>query len=121
MLKITLLDSAKELRLRLEGKLSGAWVGELRQCWQTAASTTQGRRTVVDLGDVDFVDSPGQLLLSEMHQEGVLLTAETPLIRALVHELVHTPRYATVEEKPTRRPDDASLRRDATRRNSGAL
>ena len=49
MLKITLHDSADEFRLKLEGRLSGLWVRELEQCWQTATSTTQGRKTVLDL------------------------------------------------------------------------
>src|SRR6516162_1188194 len=60
MLKITLHDSAGEFRLKLEGRLSGPWVRELEQCWKTASSTTHGRKTVVDLGEVDFVDPPGQ-------------------------------------------------------------
>ena len=60
MLKITLHDSSDELRFKLEGKLSGPWVGELRQCWQTAASTTHGRNTILDLREVDFVDPEGQ-------------------------------------------------------------
>ena len=84
MLKITLLDGSRELRFRLEGKLSGAWVAELRQCWQTAASTTAGRATVADLREVDFVDAGGRELLAEMHRAGVRLQAASPLIRDLV-------------------------------------
>ena len=84
MLKITLHDSARELRLKLEGRLSGLWVHELEQCWQTASSTTQGRKTVVDLGEVDFVDPAGESLLARMHAQGVELVAVTPLIRARI-------------------------------------
>jgi len=86
MLKITIHDGAGELRLRLEGRLCGAWVGELRQCWQTAASITQGRNTILDLGEVDFIDSEGQALVSEMGRSGVQLVATTPLIQALVNQ-----------------------------------
>ena len=68
MLKITLHDSSEELRFKLEGKLAGLWVGELQQCWRTASSTTQGRNTIVDLRDVDFVDPEGQSLLAEMYR-----------------------------------------------------
>src|SRR6185436_4318344 len=75
MLKITLHDSVAELRIRLEGRLSGPWVGELRQCWRTASSTTEGRITVLDLGEVDFVCPDGQQLVAEMHAEGVRLMA----------------------------------------------
>ena len=103
MLKITLHDSAEELRLKLEGKLAGLWVGELRQCWRTAASTTQGRDTVLDLRDVDFVDPEGQSLLADMHRQGVRLVAVTPLIQALVQEISGQPGCVTVEEKPARR------------------
>src|SRR4051812_27212229 len=102
MLKITLLDSARELRFRLEGKLSGLWVGELRQCWITASSTTAGRRTLVDLGDVDFVDDEGEILLGEMRGSGVELHATTPFIKAIVDRIARAARCARVEEQPAR-------------------
>ena len=99
MLKITLHDSSRELRFRLEGKLSGPWVREMHQCWRTAASATLGRKTVVDLGEVDFVDREGQSLLVEMHREGVRLVALTPLIQSMLEEVCVASRCATVEEK----------------------
>ncbi len=105
MLKITLHDSAGELRFRLEGRLGGAWVGELRQCWLTAKSTAEGRQTTVDLGEVDYVDANGQALLSEMYCQGVALRAHTPLIQELVTEIERGARYATVEEAPAQAPD----------------
>ena len=101
MLKITLHDTASELRLRLEGKLAGLWVRELGQCWQTGASATVGRKTVVDLREVDFVDEEGQALLCQMRQAGVKFLAATPLIRDIVT------RCATVEDR-TASPDHVS-------------
>jgi len=98
MLKITILDSASELRFRLEGKLSGPWVSELRQCWHTASSTTSDRATVADLRELDFVDSDGQQLLAEMHGAGVRLQAATPLIRTLVDEIARSVPCGRVEE-----------------------
>jgi len=92
MLKITLLDSADECRFRLEGKLSGLWVAELRQCWKTASSTTHGRRTVMDLRDVDFVDSSGEALLCDMSGQGVDLQASTPFMQAVVDSISAAPR-----------------------------
>jgi len=87
MLKITLHDSSRELLFRLEGRLAGLWSGELLQCWRTASSTTEGRRTVVDLADVDFVDAGGRQVLQEMHGAGVEFVAATPLIQTLVQEI----------------------------------
>jgi hypothetical protein len=92
MLKITLLDRAQEMRFRLEGRLSGAWVGELGQSWRTASSTIRDRQAVVDLGEVDFVDSEGEALLTEMRRAGVRLHAATPLMRALVEEIEQAAR-----------------------------
>ena len=96
MLKITLHDSALEFRLKLEGRLSGPWVHELEQCWMTASSTTHGRKTVLDLGEVDFVDPAGESLLAHMHAEGVELVAVTPLIRAVLQEICHAPACGRV-------------------------
>ena len=120
MLKITLHDSSRELRFKLEGKLSGPWVGELQQCWRTAASATSGRSTVVDLGEVDFVDCDGQSLLAEIHNEGVRLLARTPLIRSLVEEVCGTPCCGTVEGKRAH-CHDALVRTDTTRPDPRAL
>ena len=105
MLKITLHDSAEELRFRLEGRLSGAWVAELRQCWLTAQSTIQCRKTTLDLGEVDYVDTDGQALLTEMHERGVILKAVTPLIREMVQEIERVRRCARVEGAQAQRPD----------------
>jgi len=96
MLKITLHDSAHEFRLKLEGRLSGPWVQELEQCWKTASSTTHGRKTFLDLGEVDFVDPAGEALLSRMHAEGVAFVAVTPLICALLQEICRPPACGTV-------------------------
>lgn len=100
MLKVTLLDGADELRFRLEGRLSGPYVGELRQCWVTAQSTLHGRRAAIDLREVDYVDSDGRELLKHMREQGVELTAVTPLICEMVQEIEGDCRCATVEEAP---------------------
>ena len=91
MLKITMHDSASEFRLKLEGRLSGPWVSELRQCWRTAASTTEGRETILDLREVDFIDPEGQDLVAEMNRGGVRVLAATPLIQAMVEEVCGAP------------------------------
>ncbi len=114
MLKITLHDSAPEFRFKLEGRLSGPWVLELHQCWKTAASTTQHRKTVTDLSDVDFVDAAGQSLLVEMHRAGVQLLAVTPLMRAVIEEVCGDPGCGTVEENLAENHDDAFVRNHPT-------
>jgi ABC-type transporter Mla MlaB component len=102
MLKITLIDSAEEFRLRLEGKLSGPWVDELRQCWLTASSTTAGRRTVVDVDYVEHVDAAGETLLGDMSREGVQLNASTPFIHGIVERIEDAAGCGRVEGKSVR-------------------
>src|ERR1035437_7743762 len=96
MLKITLHDSAREFRLKLEGRLSGPWVHELEQCWMTASSTTHGRNTVLDLGEVDFVDPAGESLLARLHAARVHLVALTPLFGSILQEICRAPACGTV-------------------------
>lgn len=116
MLKITIRDTASELRLVLEGRLAGAWVRELRLCWQTAASTTASRPTVLDLREVDFVDPEGQSLLREMHAAGIQLEASGPLVRHMVEEIAGGP-CGRVERKSARRPDALISSSDPHRRH----
>ena len=103
MLKITLHDSAQEFRITLEGRLSGPWVAELDQCWQTASSTTAGRRTILDLGEVDFISPEAEPLLRRMHTLGVEFVAVTPVIcavlQAVCEDLSEPVPCGTVEKK----------------------
>ena len=78
---------------------------ELRQCWETASSTTNGRRTVLDLREVDFVDSAGEALLCDMRRRGVSLQVATPFMQAVVDGIAGSAGYGRVEEKPTRSSD----------------
>lgn len=121
MLKITLHDSAGEFRFRLEGKLSGPWVGELRQCWETASSTTGGRSTVVDLREVDFVDAPGEELLSDMIRRSVKLQVSTPFMQSVIDGIASRAGYDTVKDKALPSSADAVLRTDSSRSHSRAL
>ena len=87
MLRVTIHDSAVELRFHLEGRVAGAWVRELALCWETARSTIAGRRVVVDLEDVGFVDADGEQLLAAMHRQGAKLRAACPMMTHLIEEI----------------------------------
>lgn len=73
MLKITIHDSAAECRFQLTGALAGTPVRELALSWETARSTTRGRRTTLDLRGLTEVDAEGQALLDAMFEAGVTL------------------------------------------------
>jgi hypothetical protein len=87
MLRITIHDTAGELRFHLEGRLAGPWVRELECCWETARSIVRGRSVVFDLNDVDYVDREGERLLEALHAKGAKLAATGPMMRHLVAEI----------------------------------
>ena len=58
---------------RLEGRLTGLWVEELKNCWQKSAAAQPV--TMVVLDEVTFIDEAGKKLLADMHRQGVELTA----------------------------------------------
>ena len=86
MLRITSHENAGTICLKLEGMLKGAWVPEMEQCWRKAASD-RNKALIVDLTDVEFVDTAGRYLLALMHAHGASFVAATPLMTALVAEI----------------------------------
>jgi hypothetical protein len=75
MLRITEHDASDRLTLQLEGRLAGAWVGELEDCWRHSAARLEGRGLHLDLTGVVFVDAAGKYLLTLMHKAGARFIA----------------------------------------------
>ncbi len=87
MLRITLQDSSDRLQLQLEGRLAGAWVPELEQCWRAATPSLAGRDLWVDLRGVDCIDDAGRVLLALMHESGARFLARGCMTLAVVEEI----------------------------------
>jgi ABC-type transporter Mla MlaB component len=94
MLRATICNNTGELRLRLEGRLTGPWVLEAESCWKAALSSAAGQTVTVDLRDVDFVDSAGEELLCTMHRQGARLVAAGAMMGHLVGEIAQPPDAA---------------------------
>jgi anti-anti-sigma regulatory factor len=86
MLKITTNNDCGRTSFKLEGRLMGAWVEELKTCWQQAAAANQ--QVVVRLKEVTFVDGGGRKLLADMHRQGVTLAAEGCMTKAIIEEII---------------------------------
>jgi len=86
MLRITTQNDTQLLTFRLEGRLAGPWVKELRDCWQSTLSIPP---TVVhiDLRSVLFVDAAGKKLLMDMVRQGGRLLAYDCQMKAVVAEI----------------------------------
>jgi anti-anti-sigma regulatory factor len=80
MLRITIQDDAHHPTLKLEGKLVGLWVDELRRACQSWLPALGGRSLRLDMRGVSFVDAEGQQLLREIYEKtAATFLADSPL------------------------------------------
>ena len=98
MLRITTETKRGRTVLTVEGRIAGASVAVLEQCWRDLYRTSPRQKFSVSLCGVSFIDNAGKVLLKEMHRRGADLLAEGCLNQAIVDEIVesekHTPRSA---------------------------
>ena len=66
------------ITLKLEGRVVGPWVGELRQVCETYLS--EGRALKLDLTDVTFADADGVVVLTGFKTRGVTLKNCSPFV-----------------------------------------
>ena len=88
MLRIITQHHDAKLVLRLEGRLQGPWVDELRNCWQRARGSTGDEAIRIELVDVGFVDPAAKALLTEMYCAGVEILVQGCLTQAIRDEIV---------------------------------
>lgn len=84
MLRITTEKKRGKTVLSVEGRLTGAWVETLANCWRTRVPE---EKFSVDLCGVSFIDAAGKALLKEIHEQGGKLIAEGCLNQAIVQEI----------------------------------
>ncbi len=75
MLKITIVDTATEQRLVLEGRLLEPDLPELESAWGNARRANGSRRRVVDLRNVTFIHPCAERVLLDMNGEGAQFIA----------------------------------------------
>jgi hypothetical protein len=79
MLRISRIESSTgDVILRLEGKLIGPWVNELKSC--CAIVCNEGRRLSLDMTDVLYTDWRGLALLRTLQESNVALAGCTPFL-----------------------------------------
>ena len=71
MIKIQAKQVDNQLVLQVEGRLAGAFVPELENCWRVAQANQPGCKISVDLKSVTCIDRAGRYLLQLMHSNGV--------------------------------------------------
>jgi|RhiMetdeSRZDD1v2_1073273.scaffolds.fasta_scaffold580637_2 hypothetical protein len=87
MLRIQVDEQPETTILRVEGKLAGDCVDELRRVWTAVRKQSPEKQAVVELSSVMTVDQPGRKLLSQMHSWGTQLNGKGLCIRSLIEEI----------------------------------
>jgi hypothetical protein len=87
MLKITISNTAAEERWTLQGRLVVPWVNELKASWKRAHRTAQGRRCIVNLDEVTFIDKSGERMLRSMSNQGAQLVASDVCVKHVIARL----------------------------------
>jgi anti-anti-sigma regulatory factor len=71
----------------LQGRLAGELVDELTAAWEKTRGERTGRKCLVDLVDVTFVDERGEKALTKMMIEGVQFVVRGVYTRGLLESL----------------------------------
>ena len=74
MLRVEMQDSDNALVIRLEGRLAGAWADDIRTI---VARSDHGRRLLVDLREITFIDVAGEEVLSFLRRLAAEFVADT--------------------------------------------
>jgi hypothetical protein len=80
MLRITLVESSKiAVTLRVEGRITGPWIEELRTACDVHA-LPDDVQVSLELADISFADHAGISLLRELRNRGVSFIRTTPFL-----------------------------------------
>jgi anti-anti-sigma regulatory factor len=91
MMKIQTKEFDDQLILQVEGRLAGAFVPELEDCWQAARANQPNRKISVDLKSVTCVDRAGRCLLQLMHSNGVGFLRAGLAIQDILEQVMEQP------------------------------
>ena len=80
MLRIDTIEDGGTAIMRLEGRMIGAWVEEVRRSCRDELG--RGAAVTLDLSAVSFVDADGVVLLRELASRHVALANSTPFVAA---------------------------------------
>jgi hypothetical protein len=88
MLKVTVVDTAKEARVKVEGDLAGPSVTELESVWKYLCQARENRKILVDLSGTTAIDAGGKRMLMVMASQGAQLIAKGVYTEYVVKGLV---------------------------------
>ena len=87
MLKISIIDSDKERRLILEGKLIAPWTTELQRACDEARQSRRGRAIGINLKNLTVISQEGENLLGALMKEGIKVRGCCVFAREVLRKL----------------------------------
>jgi hypothetical protein len=87
MFKISTIDTRSQRTLVVEGTLIGPWVAELRTTWKTASQELDGRKLVIDLGNLTVISIEGEDAILDLMKEGAKFSRGGILTRHVLKQL----------------------------------
>ena len=87
MLKISLVDNAKQRRVIVEGKLIEPWTAELRHACQKARADLRGRELVIEMNHVTTISQEGENVIVELISGGIRFRCHGVFTKHVVKEL----------------------------------
>jgi hypothetical protein len=87
MLKISVIDSAKQRRLVVEGKLIAPWAAVLKSAHERARADLGTRELAIELKHVTAISSDGENVILELINEGITIRSHGVFPKHVVKEL----------------------------------
>ena len=91
MMKIEIREAGDQVVLQVEGRLAGAFAGELESCWHATRDAHPERKISVDLKNVTCVDRAGRYLLQMMHRNGVPFLRAGMAVQDILEQIMEQP------------------------------
>ena len=95
MFKLSVVETRKQLRLVLEGKLIAPWADELKAACETALSHLDGRELVVEVKNLMTISQEGENVLVELMQRGVKFRCRGVFAKHVIRIIVRRARAKT--------------------------
>jgi hypothetical protein len=92
MLKISVIDSARQRRLVVEGKLIAPWAAVLRSACDKARADLRGRELVIELKHVTAISTEGKSVILELKHGGIKFRSDGVFTKDVVKELTRRVR-----------------------------
>jgi hypothetical protein len=92
MMKISLVDNARQRRVIVEGKLIAPWTAELRNACREARADLCGRELVIEMKHITTISQEGENVILELINRGIRFRCHGVFTKHVVKELTRRAR-----------------------------